>query len=97
MESTVRIVEVSVLKALSISSEVNHFHWHSVCRCTEHRRLVHIVPNRVQVARSFESFIFKLLAPVILRILIKEINIGRITWPTVPIEYTIFWGSNENV
>jgi len=83
----------------SIGFDVNGIHWHSVRVGAEHSRLVHIVPEAVHVVAAFEHLEVEEAAPEVLSIRVKEIDPGRVSGPTVPIEGSRAFrvGANEDV
>jgi hypothetical protein len=64
LKCTISVVQVTVLKAATASFPVSHIEGHRVRISTENRRFIHIVPEVVEVARSWEVLISELLTPV---------------------------------
>ena len=52
----------------SISLDVDRIHWHSVRVSAENSRLIHIIPEAIQIVASFENAIVEEASPVILSI-----------------------------
>ncbi len=90
-------MDITMLEAAAISLIVSHVERHRVSFGTEDRWLIHIVPDVVEVARPWEISITELLAPVLLSIFIKEVNVGRVAWPAVAIEVIVLGGPNKDV
>ena len=65
----------------AIGFDMHSIHWHGHGRLTEDRRLVHIVPEAIDVATAFENFVIEQIAPELLSILIQKVNPYRVARP----------------
>jgi len=90
-------VHFSVLNLRAIFFVVEHVHWHGFSISAKNRWLIHIIPELVKILLICELVIAEPRTPVILRVFVQVINPSRVTWPTVSIESSILWSSNEDI
>jgi hypothetical protein len=86
-----------MLETSTICFPVSNVHWNCASTSTKYCWFVHVIPNVVSLVRSFKVFVFELISPKILSILIKEIYPSWVTWPAVTIEISKIRISYENI
>ena len=86
-----------MLETSTICFPVSNVHWNCASTSTKYCWFVHVIPNVVSLVRSFKVFVFELISPKILSILIKEIYPSWVTWPTVTIEISKIRISYKNI
>ena len=86
-----------MLETSTICFPVSNVHWNCASTSTKYCWFVHVIPNVVSLVRSFKVFVFELISPKILSILIKEIYPSWVTWPAVTIEISKIRISYKNI